>query len=793
MKNRNILLACLTLLLGFSFSAAWGSGGAIHPVTTPSNSLAYEPVPVNRQRYLGITIFNFENDPRVDGERIEHSAAAGCNAVEITISWDRIYPTRQSVANWKVVDSHVQTALRLGLKIALRIHVGREIKDLGGFWETNQTMQAADGSRSTGFGITQFSYAHQPTVELAKNFVKETTQRYLYLQQQNKLLFFSVVASPALESEYSPVLDKADGTKVVIAYDYSDPMKVAFRQWLQGKFSLLDLNKRWNTGFGDWNAVSPPSSTSSNPHGLFSANRRGLDWYVFRHQLLERFLNDITNTIKSVDGSIRVVNQHGAVWDRLSGLRGTYAFKSLNQNADGLKFNDGPTYNHRFSMDVVRSNLKPGAFMINAVDGMFWQTASLGTYYDQVKECFDHGASMLTLANFGGQEARIVLTQLVSRVVNAGLLNPPVTQVQTGGSISYKLSEILRDTYSPISMRWTDQYNRSGKKPVQVTLIEDVLDEMDGSTQPDVNQAPEVITAYTDRGATVGQPFSMAVSESHFIDPDGTIAKVEVSGLSAGLSYNASTNLIVGTPTSVATLNVTVKATDNDGATGTDGFVIRVSSATQPAPAPAPEPETEVPVTGSFDGYLDKVECGTIRGWAWDRNKPDAPVTIEFSADGKVIGTTVADIYRLDLKEAGKGNGSHAYSFPTPTSLKDGRARQISAKVRNSTYTLKYAPKSLTCSSSARASVESAEGELSVTVLGNPVGEQTNVEVRGVEGKTVRFQLTDVRGRIISDRSVETAEVVEKQQFNLGRELTGLLLLRVVSGQQAVTVKLLKP
>ncbi|WP_421830662.1 beta-galactosidase [Larkinella sp.] len=710
MKNRNVTrvwYAVLFTISFFSFESKGDSALSLPGLTTPTS---YEPVPVNRQRYLGVTIFNFENDPRVDDERIEHSAAAGCNAVEITINWDRVYPTRQSVANWKVVDSHVQTALRLGLKIALRIHVGREIKFLGDFWETNETMQAADGSRSTGSGITQFSYAHQPTIERAKDFVKETTRRYLYLQQQNKLLFFSVVASPALESEYSPVLDKADGAKVVIAFDYSDPMKGAFRQWLQEKFTLSELNKRWNTGFGDWNAVTPPGNTTSDPRGIFSANRRGLDWYVFRHRLLERFLNDITSTIKGVDGSIRVVNQHGAVWDRLSGLRGTYAFKSLNQNSDGLKFNDGPTYNHRFSMDLVRSNLKPGAFMINAVDGMFWQTVSIGTYYDQVKECFDHGASMLTLANFGGKDARATLTQLVDRVVNAGLLNPPVTQVQTGGSISYKLSEILRDTYTPITNRWTDQYTKSGKKPVQVTLIEDLLDEMD---EPAPAPAP------------------------------------------------------VPTP--------------------------EPEPAPAPAPEPAPAPKPEGPVTGSFDGFLDKVECGTMRGWAWDRNKPNASVTIEFSADGKVIGTAEADIYRTDLEQAGKGNGKHAYSFPTPASLKDGKSRQISAKVRNSTFTLKYAPKSLTCPSPVRTSVASAERGLMVTVLGNPVGEQTSVEVRGVQGKTVRFQLSDVRGRIISERAVETAGAVERQQFNLDRELTGLLLLRVVSGQEAVTVKLLKP
>ncbi|GAB3901129.1 hypothetical protein GCM10028803_25250 [Larkinella knui] len=745
-------------------------------------------MPVNHQRYVGITIFNFETDPRVDDENIENSAAAGCNAVEITINWDKVYPTRQSVANWKVIDSHVQTAMRLGLKIALRIHVGREISQLGGFWGTNETMQAADGSRSTGSGITQFSYAYQPSVELAKAFVRESTQRYRYLQEQNRLLFFSVVTSPALESEYSPVLDKADGTKVTIGFDYSDPMREAFRQWLRGRFSLSDLNKRWNTGFGDWNSVSPPSGNASDPRGVFSASRQGLDWYVFRHRMLERFLNDITNTIKSVDGSIRVVNQHGAVWDRLSGLRGTYAFKSLNQNADGLKFNDGPTYNHRFSMDVVRSNLTPGAFLINAVDGMFFRTTTVGTYFDQVKECFEHGASMMTLANFGGSEARGMLNQLIRRVVDAGLLNQPVTQVQTGGTISYKLSEILRDSYSPVSTRWTNQYTNSDQKPVQVTLIEDLLNETDAPVSPDVNKAPQVINAFADRDATVGKPFSCEVSENQFRDSDGTIAKVEVTGLSAGLSYNSSTNLILGTPTSATTLGVTVKATDNDGASVTDHFLIKVSSATPPGSDSPPDQDG----SGNFEGYLDKVECGTIRGWVWDRNKPNSPVMLEFSADGKVIGTTNATIFRTDLLDAGKGNGSHAYSFTTPASLKDNLPHQISARVLNSSYVLKYAPKSLTCSSSARLSAEPAEPGLDVTVLGNPVTDQVEVEIRGAEGKTVRLQISDLGGRVVSERLVETAGALETQRFSMDRERTGMLILRVSSGLRAVTVKLLK-
>ncbi|MFC5408242.1 putative Ig domain-containing protein [Larkinella bovis] len=1022
MKNRFLPVVYLTVFCGLNLLSFWGKAAALpddasaEPVSLRTGALRSAPVPINQQRYIGLTIFNFESDPRVDDAHIENSAAAGCNAVEITINWDKIYPTTLSTANWSVVDSHVKTAERLGLKIALRVFVGRSISKLGGFWGTDETMKSADGSRMDGGSITQFSFAHQPTVDMARNFVRETVSRYRYLQDQNKLLFVSVVASPALESEYSPVHHKADGTKYVVAFDYGDQMKQAFRQWLQSRFSLSTLNSRWGANYTDWSAVNPPIGRLSDPYSLFN-NQTGKDWYVFRHRLLQRFMGDMINTIKSVNSSIRVVNQHGAVWDRLSGLRATYAFKSLNQNADGMKFNDGPTYNHRFSMDLVRSNLQPGAFMINAVDGMFWQTVSIDTYFRQVTECFEHGASMLTLANFSGRDAQPTLRTLIARVIKAGLLDQPVTQVQTAGSISYKLSEILKDSYGPIAARWTTQYNNSGKKAVQVNLIEDLMDDnetpaepvrnqspqvskalanseatvgtalslsvgksnfmdpdgtiarvevsglpaglsynasaslisgtpttvttatvtvkatdnegasvttsfqllvkaastpekpapepepvpqpsnpatgsyegyldkvecesirgwvwdrkapnapvivefyadgkavgtteasiyrddlqkagkgngahaysfttpsnlKDGKThvisakvlhssytlswapknltcepsgQPVTNQSPQVSKALANFEATVGTALSLSVGKSNFMDPDGTIARVEVSGLPAGLSYNASASLISGTPTTVTTATVTVKATDNEGASVTTSFQLLVKAAStpeKPAPEPEPVPQPSNPATGSYEGYLDKVECGSIRGWVWDRKAPNAPVIVEFYADGKAVGTTEASIYRDDLQKAGKGNGAHAYSFTTPSSLKDGKTHVISAKVLHSSYTLKWAPQNLNCPSPARLSAEPTERGLEVTVLGNPVSDQIAVEVRGAAGKPVLFQLVDIRGRIVAEQRIESARGTEAQQFNVSQEQPGMFLLRVASGIQFTTVKVLK-
>jgi hypothetical protein len=44
-------------------------------------------------------------------------------------------------------------------------------------------------------------------------------------------------------------------------------------------------------------------------------------------------------------------------------------------------------------------------------------------------------------------------------------------------------------------------------------------------------------------------------------------------------------------------------------------------------------------------------------------------VTVEFYTGNTVWGSVVANIYRDDLKNAGKGNGAHAYSFEVPPSV----------------------------------------------------------------------------------------------------------------------------
>ncbi|MFC5409013.1 putative Ig domain-containing protein [Larkinella bovis] len=279
--------------------------------------------------------------------------------------------------------------------------------------------------------------------------------------------------------------------------------------------------------------------------------------------------------------------------------------------------------------------------------------------------------------------------------------------------------------------------------------------------------------------AQVGVPFSGTLVA--FTDPEGQPLTYQLSDLPAGLTLNETTRVISGTPSEAGTFVLAYSATEATGAsplTNSVSFPLTVT------------PALSTTVTGDFEGYLDKLDCGGIRGWVWDRKKPNTPLTVEFYLEGSrtVLGSTVANIYRPDLKDAGKGNGAHAYNFSPPGSVSSGTL--VRARVLGSTYELKGGAKAYQCAP-ARLSAETG-AELEVRVLGNPVWDQLEVEIRGAEGQSLRLQLTDASGRLLHQRQIEGASPVEQQTFTVREQPAGLMLLQVTSRLKSVMLKVLK-
>lgn len=99
----------------------------------------------------------------------------------------------------------------------------------------------------------------------------------------------------------------------------------------------------------------------------------------------------------------------------------------------------------------------------------------------------------------------------------------------------------------------------------------------------------------------------------------------------------------------------------------------------------------------NYEGSLETVSCTEISGWVWDKNYPESKLIVEVLEGGAVIATTTANIYREDVKNAGNGTGNYGFKVATPAILMDGKAHQVSARVKGSSASISGSPKSVNC------------------------------------------------------------------------------------------------
>lgn len=100
----------------------------------------------------------------------------------------------------------------------------------------------------------------------------------------------------------------------------------------------------------------------------------------------------------------------------------------------------------------------------------------------------------------------------------------------------------------------------------------------------------------------------------------------------------------------------------------------------------------------AYDGSLESADCGSIVGWAWDARRPDTPINVEVLIDGVSQGQVTANEARPDLAAAGKGDGRHGFSLPTPQAAKDNRVHTVAVRFADG-GALANSPRTLQCSS----------------------------------------------------------------------------------------------
>jgi len=92
-----------------------------------------------------------------------------------------------------------------------------------------------------------------------------------------------------------------------------------------------------------------------------------------------------------------------------------------------------------------------------------------------------------------------------------------------------------------------------------------------------------------------------------------------------------------------------------------------------------------------YIGYLDKIDGLVVYGWVYNSNNAEEKVIVYIYVDNKLVGTSIANLYREDLKNAGINDGNHGFFFKLPEYILDGAEHTISVKAYGE-YELKGSP-----------------------------------------------------------------------------------------------------
>lgn len=94
----------------------------------------------------------------------------------------------------------------------------------------------------------------------------------------------------------------------------------------------------------------------------------------------------------------------------------------------------------------------------------------------------------------------------------------------------------------------------------------------------------------------------------------------------------------------------------------------------------------------SLEGYILGAKFPDIKGWAWDKQAPNATVSVDIFIAGKKAATVKADHFRKEILEAGKGDGKKAFAVKLPEGVAPAGEQELKVKVSGTDFELKNCP-----------------------------------------------------------------------------------------------------
>ena len=414
------------------------------------------------ERYFVFRIWNFTLMPYQEFKyTIDEAVKSGFNAVKVHIPWAFVQPDANTL-NFAELDKMVDYVVNeKGLKVAISIDLTRRVTDALVGHEHIQRDIKGDlcvGGSHAG-DRTVISFCSDYAVKKAIDFYKIAVDHYEKICGEH-ILFYLPAFNPYCETEYWAVGD----------YDYSTPALTAFSDFLKDNYGSIDkLNAILGTSYADFREVTPPACKKANGLGRL--------WYRFRHEKLKAVIDGLAKAQKDVAPNSDYAIQLGSVFDNHVTVRGTIAFTDLCEHVDVLWVDDGPTYNHSWSMDYIRSALDSKIKLAQEIDGPHQNEASPERYLDQGLTVFSHGATYVSAANWSIDENYRKYEHVWREIAEMWLGdNPPEVKSMSEDTPVLEISLLERFKRGSIAryQKKHRELSNNGEKFVYIRIIDDL-------------------------------------------------------------------------------------------------------------------------------------------------------------------------------------------------------------------------------------------------------------------------------------------------------------------------------